>query len=309
MVKNEDDIVDIPAPTGKSNPTVPNRHELEERMADHTSIPDGEWTEADGGLVLRLNDGVAFVTLNRPERRNALGPKLRIALTEFLERAGKDPAVRVVVIQGAGDTFMAGGNIKGFAEGLGLAPEPRGDDMRERAYGAGVLSALIAKMPQPVIVAARGPAVGYGASMVYAADLVVLSETAMLRLSHVGLSLVPDGGATWFLPRLVGPRRATEIALLGDPMSAGEALAAGIANKVVADAELEATAEALARRLAAAPRVAVAEIKQLLRNSYANDIDTQIDAESDALKRCAMTDDYVEGVRALLEKRRPRFGA
>ena len=274
----------------------------------HNSLGNNEWTEADGGLILRINDGVAYATINRPSARNAMATPIRLALHKFLKRIEGDPSVRVLLLQGSGESFIAGGDIKTFAEGLKMTAEDRARDMRERAAGAGALCIQLATLPQPVIVAARGPAVGYGASIVFAADFVVLSETAVLRLSHVALGLVPDGAATWFLPRMAGYKRAIQIAMLGDSISADEALSIGLATVVVTDAELEATAEGLACRLAKAPHEAAAGIKQLLRASYSNDLATQVDAEAEALGRCALTEDYTEGLGALLEKRKPRFG-
>jgi 2-(1,2-epoxy-1,2-dihydrophenyl)acetyl-CoA isomerase len=273
------------------------------------TIADSEWSEAEGGLLLRVKEGVAYATFNRPEARNPMATPIRLALSKFLERIKDDAGIRVLVLQGAGKSFVAGGDVKSFAQGLQMTASERGIDMESRAAGAGVLSVQLATLPQPVVVAARGPAAGYGASMIYAADFVILSDTARISLSHVGLNLVPDGGATWFLPRIVGPKRAASIAMLGDPMLPDEALATGIATQVVPDTDLEAAAEALARRLAAAPRAALTEIKQLLQASYWAGLTAQANAEAAAIGRCVQTDDYVEGLTALLEKRRPKFGA
>ena len=278
-------------------------------MTASDAIADSEWPEAEGGLLLRVKEGVAYATFNRPEARNPMATPIRLALSKFLERVKDDPGIRVLVLQGAGTSFVAGGDVKSFAQGLKMTASERSIDMESRAAGAGVLSAQLADLPQPVVVAARGPAAGYGASMIYAADFVILSDTARISLSHVGLNLVPDGGATWFLPRIVGPKRAASIAMLGDPMLPDEALAIGIATQVVPDGELETVAEALARRLAAAPRAALTEIKQLLQASYGTGLKDQANAEAAAIGRCVRTEDYVEGLTALLEKRRPRFGA
>jgi len=178
-----------------------------------------------------------------------------------------------------------------------------------RAEGAGALCAALSSIPQPVVVAARGAAVGVGASIIFAADLALVSETAKLRLSHITLGLSPDGAATFFLPRIAGLKRANAVALLGDSINAEEALAMGLVNWVVPDAELETRAEALVERLAAAPRSALVEIKRLMSNSHHRGLAQQVAAEVESLHRCALTSDYVEGLRAVLEKRSPRFGA
>jgi 2-(1,2-epoxy-1,2-dihydrophenyl)acetyl-CoA isomerase len=280
-----------------------------EFVAVRHSIADGEWSEAEGGLLLRVKEGVAYATFNRPEARNPMATPIRLALSHFLDRIKHDRGIRVLVLQGAGKSFVAGGDVKSFAQGREMSGPERGADMESRAAGAGVLSVQLASLPQPVVVAARGPAAGYGASMIYVADFVILSDTARITLSHIGINLVPDGGATWYLPRIVGPKRAAQIAMLGDAMLPDEALATGIATQVVPDAELEAAAEALARRLAAAPQAALTEIKQLLRASFETSLPAQANAEAAAIGRCVQTEDYIEGLSALLEKRRPRFGA
>lgn len=259
-------------------------------------------------LILEIRSGVAYATINRPAARNAVSTPLIHDLLAFLERVGADPSVRAVLLQATGKSFIAGGDLKLFAAGLEASPQARGEDMKERAARAGRLCVAIANLPQPVIVAARGPSVGVGVSIVCAADLVIASETAQFRLSHVTLGINPDGAATYFLPRQAGLKRANAIAMLGDAIPAGDALAMGLVNWVVPDAELEVRAEALARRLAAAPAKALVEIKTLLKRSFDSELTAQVDAEAESLRRCAETPDYAEGLRAVLEKRPPRFG-
>jgi 2-(1,2-epoxy-1,2-dihydrophenyl)acetyl-CoA isomerase len=181
--------------------------------------------------------------------------------------------------------------------------------MRVRADRASRLTLALARIPQPVIVAARGYAVGVGMSLVCAADFALLAENTKLMLSHVKLGMNPDGGATWFLPKLAGPKRAKEIAMLADPVTAAEALDWGLVNWVVPDGELEARAEALARRLADSPAAALGEIKRLIDTSDRRDLTEQTAEETQGIGRCALTADYVEGLSAVLEKRKPRFNA
>jgi len=273
----------------------------EQILADEEAVANGE-------VILKIEDGVAYATVNRPKARNAMAPYVRRPLTRFVESLKTNTDVRVLLLQATGPSFIAGGDVKSFSLGLEMTPEARAEDMRGRAAGAGVFSAALASIPQPVIVAGRGPSVGVGASIMLAADLVMLSENAMLRLSHVTLGISPDGLASWFLPRIVGLKRANQIAMLGDPLTAQEALALGLVNWVYPDEELDAEAEKLARRLASGAPQAIGEIKRLMLTSGARDLDGQVSAEAESLRRCALTDDYAEGLRAVLERRAPRFG-
>jgi len=271
-------------------------------MTQHMNEAGEPW------LLTSIEDGVACATLNRPEARNALAIELRLDLIAFLESVRDRADVRVVLIQGAGKSFIAGGDIKAFALGLEMSPEDRSADMKKRAAGAGRLSALIKSLPQPVIVAARGFAVGVGASVVFAADLAMISDNTKIGLTHVTLGISPDGAGSFFLPRLVGMKRAAQIALMGEMMDAQELLATGLVNWVVPDAELEDSAMALARKLAEGAPVAQQETKRLLHGALDRDIDAQVAAEAESLARCALTDDYAEGLSAILARRAPRFG-
>ena len=271
-------------------------------MTEHLNEAGEPW------LLTSIDNGVACATLNRPEARNAFAMELRLDLMAFLESLRERDDVRVILIQAAGKSFIAGGDIKIFARGLEMSPEERSADMRMRASGAGKLGSLIQSLPQPVIVAARGYAVGVGASVVFAADLAMVSDNAKIGLTHVTLGISPDGAGTFFLPRLVGMKRAAQIALLGETMNADELLDLGLVNWVVPDGELEDRAMALARKLAEGAPVAQQETKRLLLGSLGRDVDTQVAAEAESLARCALTDDYAEGLSAILARRAPRFG-
>ena len=263
---------------------------------------------ADDNLILEIGEGIAVATINRPGARNAMAGELRERLMAFLEEVRINADVRVVLIRGAGKSFIAGGDIKAFGEGLKMSPEDRSADMRRRAAGAGKLNVIINTLPQPVIVAARGPAVGVGASVIFAADLAIVSDNAKVGLTHVGLGISPDGAGTHFLPRQVGLKRAAQIALLGEMLGADELLAMGLVNWVVPDDELDDRAVALARKLAAGAPAAQQETKKLLHAAFDRDLEAQVVAEADALGRCAQTDDYAEGLGAMLEKRKAVFG-
>jgi 2-(1,2-epoxy-1,2-dihydrophenyl)acetyl-CoA isomerase len=271
-------------------------------MTEHLNEAGEPW------LLTTVEDGVACATLNRPEARNALALELREDLKAFLESLRGRSDVRVILIQAKGKSFIAGGDIKVFGRGLEMTPEDRAADMKGRAAGVGKLSEIIQTLPQPVIVAARGFAVGVGASVVFAADLALVSENIKVGLTHVTLGISPDGAGTFLLPRLVGMKRAAQIALLGEMMDAEGLLAMGLVNWVVPDGELEDRAMALARKLADGAPVAQQETKRLLHGALARDIDAQITAEAESMGRCALTDDYAEGLRAILARRAPRFG-
>jgi 2-(1,2-epoxy-1,2-dihydrophenyl)acetyl-CoA isomerase len=269
---------------------------------------DTATTNDERELITSIGDGIASATINRPAARNAMSSEVRGELMAFLESLRDNRDVRVVLLQAAGKTFIAGGDVKAFGLGLEMTPQDRAADMKRRAAGAGALSALISGLPQPVIVAARGFAVGVGASVIFAADLAIVSETAKVGLTHVTLGISPDGAATHFLPRQVGLKRAAQVALLGELMGADELLAMGLVNWVVPDAELDARAVALARKLAAGAPVAQQQTKRLLQGALARDIDAAVAAEADSLAACARTDDYAEGLRAILGKRPAVFG-
>lgn len=263
---------------------------------------------AQDELILETREGIAYATINRPDARNAVSTPLINRLLAFLETIKADSNVHVLLLQAKGKSFIAGGDLKLFAAGLAMTDEERGEDMKQRAARAGRLCTALATLPQPVIVATRGPTVGVGVSIVCAADLAIASDTAQFRLSHVNLGLSPDGAATYFLPRQIGLKRTNEIAMLGGMISATEAHAMGLINQVVPDAELESRAEALARQLATGPAAALAEIKILVRASSGRDLPGQVAAETESLQKCALTPDYAEGLRAMLERRPAYFG-
>jgi 2-(1,2-epoxy-1,2-dihydrophenyl)acetyl-CoA isomerase len=258
-------------------------------------------------VLYAVADGIATITLNRPERLNALNPALRDGLVDAVERVDRDPAVRVVVLKGAGDGFMAGGDVIAFGEPAGLASELRRQHFARSVAGLDALVVGMRRLPVPVIASLHGAVAGFGLSLAIAADLAVAAEDAFFTLAYSRIGLSPDGGATWTLPRLVGLKKAMEMALLGDRFDAAAALRLGIVNEVVPAAEREARVAAPAARLAAGPARAYAETKRLLYAGQTATIETQLRAEGEAFSGCAATDDFVEGVRAFAEKRQPRF--
>ncbi len=248
-------------------------------------------------------EGVLRLTLNRPGRLNALDDELLDALGVALEVARDDDAVRCVLLTGAGRGFCAGADLSGETP-LG---EDGGASVRRRLrtqYAPIILG--IRELEKPVVAAVNGVAAGAGMSLALACDLRVCAESASFIQAFVRIGLVPDAGSTFFLPRLVGPARAAELAMLGDAVAAAQALRMGLVNRVVPDDALLAEAGALAERLARGPR-SVGLIKHALNLALWSDLRTQLAHEEDLQALAAASDDAAEGVAAFLEKRAASF--
>ena len=249
-------------------------------------------------------DGIATVTLCRPDRLNAFVGHMRRDLAEALEDAGSDRNVRVVIITGAGRAFCAGGDIAFMAELM----QRRDSEEFSRILGAGRRVILaIRQMTKPVIAAVNGPASGAGCNLALACDLRIASNTATFSQSFAKVGLHPDWGGTYFLPRLVTPNKACELFFLGESIGAEEALRLGIVNQVVAPEDLESITLQLAERLRAAPPIALAAAKHAVYMSQAAELEEMLRYETEAQLRCFDSDDGHEGVHAFLEKREPRF--
>lgn len=247
---------------------------------------------------------VTTITLNRPDKLNAFIGHMRRDLAEALEHAGSDRNSRVVVITGAGRAFCSGGDIAFMAELM----ERQDSDEFARILGAGrrVIGA-IRQMTKPVIAAINGPAAGAGFNLALACDLRIASTNATFSQSFVKVGLHPDWGGTYFLPRLVSPNKACEMFFLGETIDANEAARLNLVNQVVAPEELENATLELARRLCAAPPIALAAAKQAVYMSHASDLEDMLRYETEAQLRCFESEDGHEGVRAFFEKRDPRF--
>jgi 2-(1,2-epoxy-1,2-dihydrophenyl)acetyl-CoA isomerase len=258
-------------------------------------------------VLLDVEDGVATVTLNRPEALNALDLIMAEGLAGAMARCEDDPAIRAVVLRGTGPAFMAGGDLKTFAALLG---EPRGtrraffEQLIQQVH-QGILA--MRRMPKPIVAAVHGPAAGFGVSLVLACDLALAAEEAVFTLAYSLIGTSPDGGSTFHLPRAVGVKRAMEIALLGDRFPAADAARIGLINRAVPAAALAAEVETLARRLAAGPTHAYGRTKALINASFERPIEQQLQAEVESFAACALTRDFAEGVSAFLAKRRPEF--
>ncbi len=251
-------------------------------------------------LLVEREGPVATLIMNRPQTRNALDPELLAALGAGLADAAADPSVRAVVLAGAGDAFCSGADLKGTLGDVGA-----GADLGPRIEQFHALIRAIVDAPKPFIAAVRGPAVGFGADLALACDLRVLARDAYLQEKFVAIGLMPDGGGSFWLPRLVGVGRALEYLMLGTRLDAPLALELGLANRL-ADDELG-TARALAAELAKGPPLALAAIKRAVRESAMGGIEAALAREKQGQTALLQSGDFREGVAAWSSKRAPSF--
>ena len=253
------------------------------------------------GLRVDIDGPVATLTLDRPEALNALTVPVKVALREALEGIAADRAVRAVILTGAGRAFCAGQDL---AERERPDAAPLEEEVRER-YSP--IIRTLRSMGQPVIAAVNGVAAGAGASLAFACDLRIAATEARFVLAFGRIGLVPDSGATWLLPRLVGSARAAELALVGDPINAEDALRIGLVSRVVPADDLMAEARAVADRVAAGAPMALALTKAALERAATIDLETALEEEARLQGIAGATADHAEGLAAFREKRPPRF--
>jgi 2-(1,2-epoxy-1,2-dihydrophenyl)acetyl-CoA isomerase len=265
---------------------------------------------ADKSTVLySTRDGVGVLTLNRPESLNALDMETLAELRRVVAHAATDTAARALLVSGEGRGFCAGGDLKQMLSSW-IAAGP-GRPRTGALEGAGDLHqavSMLARMPKPVVCAVNGPAAGAGVGLALTGDVVWAAESATFTLAYTAIGLSPDGGTTYFLPRVVGPKRAAELLLTNRKLDAQEALQIGLVSRVLADEELLPAAEQIAKQLAAGPTRAYAEVRTLLRDSLRNGLEDQMEDERQAIARSVMTGDFAEGVTAFVQKRQPTFG-
>jgi 2-(1,2-epoxy-1,2-dihydrophenyl)acetyl-CoA isomerase len=252
-------------------------------------------------LELDAATGVATIVLNRPEALNALTVPMKVELLGALRQVEQDAAVRAVILTGAGRAFCAGQDLR---ERLQPDAAPLGVEVRER-YNPIVRQ--MRSLPKPIVGAINGVAAGAGASLVLACDIRIASDAASFALAFGRVGLVPDSGATWLLPRLIGASRAAELALLNEPVAAADALRIGLVSRVVAADELPSEARSVAVRLAAGAPVAIALTKRALNAAWDRDLETALEDEAELQDTAGRTKDHAEGMAAFLEKRPPRF--
>jgi 2-(1,2-epoxy-1,2-dihydrophenyl)acetyl-CoA isomerase len=259
---------------------------------------------SEATVLFEVADGVATITLNRPDKLNVFNEAMQGELARAFDRIEADDKVRAVLLTGAGRGFCAGQDLGDRVMGEGDAPPDLGATL-DRQHNR--LVRRIWHLERPVVCAVNGVAAGAGANVALACDLVLAARSAKFIQAFCKLGLVPDSGGTYALPRLVGSARAMGLALLGEPLPAEQAEAWGLIWRVVDDERLMAEASALARHLATQPTKGLGLIKRALHASAANPLDEQLDLERDLQREAGRTADYAEGVRAFFEKRPPVF--
>lgn len=251
-------------------------------------------------LTHAVENGVAWIRLNRPERMNAVNGDLRRALAAAVRQAERDEATRVVVVTGEGRAFCAGADVREFQTRDGGLGDGRGE------YET--LLTRLRLMPKPTIAAMNGVAAGIGASLAMVCDLRIAVPAASFVEAFVKIGLTVDGGATWLLPRLIGSGKALEMFYTGDPLTAAEAHRLGLVNRLVEPERLEAEVRELAERLARGPQGALAAIKRSVNFAQSSTLEEAIDFEFHLQGVQFRNPDFVEGVSAFVEKRSPTFG-
>jgi 2-(1,2-epoxy-1,2-dihydrophenyl)acetyl-CoA isomerase len=255
-------------------------------------------------VLVSFDSGVLRITLNRPDKLNALNPEMHKLLRQALERAAEEREVRALLLGGAGRGFCAGQDLSERDVSPGAAPIDLSVSLGSY-YNP--LVRRLRELPKPVVCAVNGVAAGAGANLALACDIVLAARTASFVQSFARIGLVPDAGGTWILPRLVGSARAMGLALLGEKLSAEQAGEWGLIWKVVDDAKLAEESLSLAKALADGPTKGYGLIKKAMRASSVNSLDAQLELERDLQREAGYSEDYREGVTAFKEKRPPRF--
>jgi len=251
-------------------------------------------------ILFDVNNGIANLTLNRPDVFNAFNEQLSADVLDALKKTAKDKSIRVLVISGAGKAFCSGQDLKSIAG--------KKRSLRESIHKRyNPMIRAIRNLPIPVIAKLNGVAAGAGCSLALACDMIIASEAASLIEVFVNVGLVLDSGSSYFLPRLVGSARAFELSTLGSKVSAVQAAEWGMVNKVVPADQLDAEVQALAERFAKAPTKAIGLMKKMLNKSFHSDLDTMLEYEAYCQEIAGRSNDYNEGVTAFVEKRPPVF--
>jgi len=265
-------------------------------------------------IVLEKQHGVTILTLNRPEKMNAITYRMRDELNDIFSSVDRDDETKVLILTGAGErAFCAGADSGALADlaGDSSTQKAEGQTVRESRWLAirpvGHMALALYNLHKPVIGAVNGVAAGAGLSLALLCDLRIASENARFTLSNIKRGIIPDYGATYYLPRLVGKAKALELMWSGDIIDAKEAERIGLVSKLVSKDRLMSEAKEFAHRLAQGPSVAIELTKWAVQKSLDNDFESQLDFETRAQARCNMTEDFKEGVQSLLEKREPRF--
>lgn len=254
-------------------------------------------------LLETVQDGVATLTLNRPEALNALSDEIRLSLLEALSRLGEDPDVGCIVLTGAGKGFCSGGDVNSMAGRSAKDFETRAEGIRH----SNRIPMAMHQTPKPIIGMINGVAAGAGLSMAAACDIRVAARSARFTAAFIKIGLSGDWGGTYTLTRLIGTAKARELFFTGDIINAEEALRIGLINQIADDAELYETTMIMARKIAAMPRITLGYTKKNLNAAETGDFATVLEMEAIHQARCSQTEDHKEAVQAFKEKRRPAF--
>ncbi len=273
-------------------------------------------TDPTEHLFETFANGIATLTMNRPEARNALSPTMTAGLEEAVPRLARDPQVRVLVLTGAGDAFCAGGDVKGFASappssgapGASGREERRGFEQRVAGLRAATeLSRWLHEMPKPTLAAIPGPAAGGGLSLALACDIRIAVETAIFTTAFAGIGLAGDYGGSYFLPHLVGAAKARELYFTADRIDGREAERIGLVNRVYGTDEYPEAVQTWSRRLADSPTIALGYMKKNLNAAERGSLADVLDIEAGHMTRTFDTEDHRQAARAFVDKRAPSF--
>jgi 2-(1,2-epoxy-1,2-dihydrophenyl)acetyl-CoA isomerase len=275
-------------------------------MAEQETAPEAQSSTSPGGaVVLDLSDGVATVTLNRPEAMNALDIATKKILLATLQQVAQDPAARCVVLTGTGRAFCVGQDLREHIALLSSQDESLWSTVPEH-YNP--IVELLSTMPKPVIAAINGVAAGAGASFAFAADLRIMVDTGGFNLAFAGIALSCDSGASWTLPRLIGTAKAKELLMFPRTVPATEALEIGLVNRVVSAEELPTVVGELARALAAGPTLAYGAIRRSVAFSSGHPLSESLAQEAEGMALTGASQDHAAAVAAFMAKEKPTFG-
>ena len=255
-------------------------------------------------ILYKKENAKATITLNRPRALNALNQELVEELLGAIQEASRDPRIKVLILTGAGRVFCFGADVSEFSRQIATGGPDSGISLLQEVQK---IIRLLTSMPKPTIAALNGFATGLGLDLALACDLRVAAQRAKLAEAFISMGLVPDGGGTFFLPRLVGLARAAEMIFTGEPLQASEAERIGLVNRVVPTEDLAKAAQNLADKLAKSPCLALGKAKQALWKNLGGDLDSALQVESQSQMPCLASDDHREAVQAFLEKREPVF--
>ena len=259
-------------------------------------------------LEMTVAGGVATLTMNRPEARNALSMEMRSQMDELFHQVEFDDAVRCVVLEGAGDHFMAGGDVKNMHKYLNSHDSAETQSyFLHRIHDLHTIMFSMRRMPKPIVAKVRAAAAGAGVSLAAACDLVIAEEDAFFTLAYCHIGTTPDGSSSFHLPRAIGIKKTMEMTLLGDRYTAQQMADMGLVNFVVPGAELDAECDKLTTRLADGPTHVYGMGKKLMYRSLENEFEAQLQLEAECFADCGKRADYREGVAAFVEKRKANF--